>query len=398
MRFAIETTTTRGPLTGIGHYVHRLTEALLPLLAPAETLVGFDGLWCQTIDAQSLAAMERRNSAMSDDAGRDLSRVKYNAFLSARSVPPVRLALRLLKQAAFHLGESKFDTFHAVQMIPPGPFRKPVLPVIHDLSHIRFPQAHPSERVRWLNRRLKLVLNEAPFIQTVSRFSKQEIISLLGIPAERIQVAYPGIAAALLAAPSGRLETSACLDQYGVTAQGYFLMVSTREPRKNFKTTTEAYAGLPAATRERFPLLWIGHRGWGDLDLSPAVGRAIASGEIRQTGYLPDSAVRILYQNTRLFMMSSIYEGFGMPVTEALACGAPTVVSDIPVFREVAGVFARFVDALDVDGWRGAMLDAVEVAPPLQSAEVARWLMQFTWQRNASQTIDLYRRLAGRRY
>lgn len=395
MRFAIETTTTRGPLTGIGQYVHRLTEAILPQLAPGEELLGFDGLSCSPITSASVEARQAQNDAISETGGAGGGRrTAHAAYLSLRGAAPVRRAARMLKQIAYQASERKFDVFHAVQIIPPGPFRKAVLPVIHDLSHIRFPESHPAERVRWLEKRLKLSLERVPFIQTVSQFSKREIVDLLGIDPARIHVSYPGTAPSMSPAPTSD-EAIRRMKRYGVKTDQYFLMVSTREPRKNFKTATEAYARLPAPVRQRFPLLWIGHRGWGDLDLSAAVEGLINQGQIRIAGYVPDRDLPDLFRHSRLFILSSRYEGFGMPITEALTCGARIAVSDIPVFREVAGRFASYVDPLDIDGWRDIMKEAADGRDerPDPSA-LTSWLKRYTWSANASQTLGLYRRLA----
>jgi alpha-1,3-rhamnosyl/mannosyltransferase len=376
-----------------------LTDAILPLLNPGEELIAFNGLSFRPIDLASINRAESQNASMSDDChDGSLARIKYQAFLSLRRTAPARFAFRYLKEKAFQANEQKFDVFHAVQMIPPGRTSKPVLPVIHDLSHIRFPDAHPPERVRWLLKRLTPAIDGVPFIQTVSQFSKREIVDLLGVPQARIHVAYPGISPWMSAARSTE-DQSVDLAKYGVTSRRYFLMVSTREPRKNSKTSTDAYASLPDDIKRAFPLLWIGHRGWGDLDLSPAVERAIEQGQILIPGYVPDSDIAGLYRHTILFMMSSVYEGFGMPVTEALACGAPVAISDIPVFHEIAGKFARYVDALDVDGWRAAMLEAIDGEPTrFQPEALVAWLSQYSWSGNAKRTLELYRRLANQNY
>ena len=184
-----------------------------------------------------------------------------------------------------------------------------------------------------------------------------------------------------------------CLTRYDVASRKYLLMVGTREPRKNFKTVAEAYTALPAELREQFPLLWVGPSGWGDLSLSPAIERATEVGQIRIVGYVPDFELAALYRNTTLFLMPSIYEGFGMPVIEALACGARVTLSKIPVFEEIAGSYARYVDPMDVQGWRKAIEEAIDEGLQWRGRDCPPDLTRFSWRASAAATLDLYRRL-----
>jgi alpha-1,3-rhamnosyl/mannosyltransferase len=299
--------------------------------------------------------------------------------------------LRGIKTAAFRLCEKHFDVFHATQYAPPGPTSKPFLPLFHDLSHIRYPDAHPADRVRWLEHHLPYAA-QAEFIQTVSEFTKSEVQSLLGVDAARISVAYPGIAGEFNPEPS--VIDDGVLKQYALTAGRFFLCVATREPRKNFRTIAEAYAKLPRAVQARCPMVWSGQAGWGDLDFSPSAKRLIDGGQIRPLGYIADGALAALYRQTTLFLMPSVYEGFGLPLTEALSCRSPVAASDIPVFREVAGRFARFVEPLDADGWAEVMLQALEPTSRPDIAAIDHWLSRYSWHTNATDTLALYRKLA----
>ena len=172
--------------------------------------------------------------------------------------------------------------------------------------------------MEWLEKQLQLLV-EVPHVQTISEFSKSEIVAVLGIPPERIHVAYPAPGAFFR---PDREADDECLAKYKVKSLKYFLVSATREPRKNFRTVAEAYTALAPALRAEFPLLWVGPSGWGDLSLAPAVERAREMEEIQIIGYIPNRDLAALYRNTALFVMPSIYEGFGMPVIEALACGA----------------------------------------------------------------------------
>ncbi len=394
MRVAIDTRSLLWQFTGIGQFVHRLTSAMLPLLAADEQLLSFKGWRVEPLDREFLARAELRNSgSVPQGLTPSFRHVAHNGFAVLREKYAVRKAARALHAGFFRLAEPRFDIFHAANYVPPGVSHKPVLPVIYDLSHLRFPQAHPTERIEWLEERLTS-LAAAPYVQTISQFSKSEIVSLLGVAAERITVTYPAPDVHFRPEPDA---DDARLAKFDVEPFRYLLAVSTREPRKIFKTVAEAYAALPAATQARYPLLWVGPTGWGDIALSPAVERAKHLGRICLVGYVSDRDLAALYRNTTLFVMPSVYEGFGMPVVEAMACGARVALSRIPVFEEVAGGAARYVDAMDVEGWRNAIVEAIDAAPQRPRHGPPPDLTRFSWRASAATTLDLYRRLAGER-
>ena len=391
MRVAIDTRSLRPPLAGIGHFTHRLAEAMLPLLSSDETLLAFNGWALELLDRQFLdrvAAANSGNGSMSARrAARQAGRRLYDAL---RPIAPVRKGVRAVQAHCFRRNEPRFDVFHAINYVTPAKIRRPVLPFIHDLSHIRHPKMHPRDRVEWLREQLALVA-DAPLVQTNSQFSKGEITAVLGIPADRIHVTYAAPGADFRRDPDG---DEGWLAKNALTARRYILAVGTREPRKNFKSVAEAYVGMPEKLRAQFPLVWCGPAGWGDLSLSPSAARAKGVGQIRIVGYVPDRELAALYRNCTLFVMASVYEGFGMPVVEAMACGARLAVSKIPIFQEIVGDSARYVEPLDVEEWRRAIADAIDeasVPPGVQMRQPD--LTRFSWQSSAATTLDLYRQL-----
>ncbi len=388
MRVAIDTRSLLWSFTGVGHLVHRLTSAMLPLLAADERLLSFNGWRIEPLDREFLARVAMRNSDPgAQGAISSFRHVANNGYAALRENYAVRKAARALHAGFFRLAEPRFDIFHAANYVPPGVAHKPVLPVIYDLSHLRFPQAHPTERIEWLEKRLTS-LAAAPYVQTISQFSKREIVSLLGVAADRITVTYP--APDVYFRPDADAD-DARLAKFDVKPFQYLLAVGTREPRKNLKTVAEAYAALPAATQARFPVLWVGPSGWGDISLSPAGERAKQLGRIGLVGYVSNRDLAALYRNTTLFVMSSVYEGFGMPVVEAMACGARVALSKIPVFEEVAGGSARYVDPMDVVGWRDAIEEAIHEGPQWPRRGAPPHLTRFSWRASAAATLDLYR-------
>jgi alpha-1,3-rhamnosyl/mannosyltransferase len=391
MRVAIDTRSLRPPLAGIGHFTHRLTEAMLPLLSDGETLLAFNGLSLQSLDRRFLSYVESANSG-TESLGwrRAAAQVAGKLYDTLRPTAPVRKVFRAAQARRFRGSESRFDVFHAVNYVPPGRFRRPVLPFIHDLSHVRHPLMHPKDRVEWLEKQLALVA-EAPLLQTNSLFSKREITAVLGIAADRVHVTYAAAGTEFRVARDG---DESWLAKHNLVAARYILAVGTREPRKNFKSVAEAYVGLPENIRARVPLIWCGPPGWGELSLSSSATKVRDGGQIRMVGYVPDRELAALYRNCTLFVMASVYEGFGMPVVEAMACGARIALSKIPVFEEVAGDYARYVEPLDVEEWRRAIGDAIEEACDGRSIQMRQPdLTRFSWQSSAATTLDLYRQL-----
>jgi glycosyltransferase involved in cell wall biosynthesis len=391
MRVAVDTRALRPSLAGIGHFTYRLTEAMLPLLSSDETLLAFNGWALELLDRRFLDRIAAANSGTGSIGSQRLvgqaGRKLYNAL---RPVAAVRKGVRAVQAHRFRRNEQRFDVFHAMNYVPPGQIGRPVLPFIHDLSHIRHPNMHPRDRVEWLQERLAFVA-DAPLVQTNSQFSKSEITAVLGIPAQRIHVTYAAPGADFRRAPDG---DDAWLTKRGLTARRFILAVGTREPRKNFTSVAEAYAGLPENLRAQFPLVWCGPAGWGELSLSPSAARAKDAGQIRIVGYVPDRELAALYRNCTLFVMASVYEGFGMPVVEAMACGARIALSRIPVFEEIAGDYARYVEPLDVEDWRRAIRQAVEQARDSSDRQSRQPdLARFSWQSSAAVTLDLYRQL-----
>jgi glycosyltransferase involved in cell wall biosynthesis len=393
MRVAIDTRSLRPPLAGIGHFTQRLMDAMLPLLSGGEELLAFGGWKTEALDRGFLGRIEARDARRgAEDSLQSARSAAGKAYVVLRQIGPVRRSVRAVQARCFHRAEKHFDVFHALNYVPPGAFGKPVLPFIHDLSHLRHPTMHPKERVEWLEAQLTSIAG-VPYVQTNSRFSKGEISAVLGVPSDRIYVTY--------AAPGAQFHRARAGDEpylagHGLAAGRYFLAVGTREPRKNFRTVAEAYTALPPALQERFPLIWAGPPGWGDLRLSAAAERAKDMGRIRVAGYVSDRGLAALYRNSALFVMASIYEGFGMPVVEAMACGARMALSKIPVFEEIAARCARYVETMDVEGWRQAFQDATDggseaIGAPAGPSDLAR----FSWLTSATTTLDLYRRLSS---
>jgi glycosyltransferase involved in cell wall biosynthesis len=380
MRVCLETSAIRPPMTGIGYYVLLLAQHLANEASDIE-FFSFDSVAVRPMTPASLAVHGKEAT--------NVGGLMTKAVALARKSNTARLIYRQVRAHRFRRALSAFDLFHALNFVPPMETTSPVLPLVHDLSFQRLPHTHPAERVAFLRERLKTI-NSYPFINTLSRFSASEIADVYGYPIERIGVTHPGVNERMYREPEPKALAEVAA--MGLHDRSFFLTVGTVEPRKNHKVLVEAYVGMPAAFRRRFPLVIVGASGWGSLQVS-GQEELVRDGSIRFLGYAAEDVVHALYARARALLFPTLYEGFGIPVAEAMACGLQPVVSDIPVMHEVAGEAGIFVDPQDPLAWRALLVEIAEARDRLQPRER---LMQraghFTWQSTAKKTVELYRR------
>lgn len=264
----------------------------------------------------------------------------------------------------------------------------PILPVVYDLSFIRFPNSHPKDRIREMEKLPKL-LSSTKFIHTISEFSKREIIDVFGCSPNSIFVAPP--AASEIYRPLGEEVTQHDIRKYDLATHRYLLTVGTLEPRKNLRTIIAAYARLTASERSKTPLVVVGHKGWGNLQLPTETDRLFQEGSLRFLGAVSDDELRSLYEGALGLLFPSVYEGFGMPVVEALACGARVVHAANSAMEEASGGLAIHVEANDVVQWTNAILDLIEDENVAEGRDARlRQASAFNWGASATIVADVY--------
>ncbi|MCA8154891.1 glycosyltransferase family 4 protein [Burkholderia contaminans] len=263
---------------------------------------------------------------------------------------------------------------------------------VHDLSVFKFPETHPIARVKQFERDFESTLKRTTHIITDSEATRKEVSDYFGWPLEDITAVRLGV-------PEGfrrysRDELVSPLQAYGLVPNRYSLCISTLEPRKRIDRLLCAYANLPVAIRSRYPLVLGGGSGWLSDALMEQIRVGESAGWLRYLGYVPEKILPALYAGARSFIYPSMYEGFGLPVLEALASGVPTLTSNCSSLPEVANGAAWLVETdneeelcagiakiLIDDGWRDAAVT--------RGLEVARGS---TWSACARDTFDVYRR------
>jgi glycosyltransferase involved in cell wall biosynthesis len=257
------------------------------------------------------------------------------------------------------------DLLHCPTQRAPARRRSPVVVTVHDLATLRLPDAFNRWTRTYSRALLPRVVRAANHVIAVSEFTASELGSVLGLEAAKITVVPNGVGA-----PFGPDGDSASGD--------YVLAVATIEPRKNLNRLAEAFASLGPRVPE---LRLVGPKGWGRVDLDQRV---------RQLGVVPDHELARLYRGARCFAYIPLYEGFGLPVLEAMASGAPVVASDIPPLREVAGPAAVYVDPFSPDDIARGLREAEQRRDELVEAGRER-AAAFSWKRTAEETLEVYR-------
>lgn len=234
------------------------------------------------------------------------------------------------------------------------PTRIAALVTVHDLVYVFHPQTMELRNYLAMHALLRPSLQRAQHISADSRATAADLETVLRVPGRKISVLYPGVGSAFRPRDPG-----AALGRVGQLfglSGPYVLTVATVEPRKNLITLVRAMAAMPEQVRRRWPLVIAGSKGWKNSSLYAAAAPLVEEGTVRFLGYVSDPDLPWLYAGATLFLYPSLYEGFGIPVVEAMACGVPVVTSDIPVCREIAGDSAVYLAPTDVEGWAEAIV------------------------------------------
>lgn len=255
----------------------------------------------------------------------------------------------------------------------------PRVMAIMDLSYIAYPKLFLAKDLRQLTTWTAWGVRRARAILTISRFSKNAIIKQYGVPQERVVVTYPGF------------TMPKQISTQPNHTEDYILSVGTLQPRKNFNRLIEAFSRIA----DRYPtltLLIAGKKGWLYEDILDAPKKYGVESRVKFLEFIPDSDLPALYKNARLFALPSLYEGFGLPVLEAMSYGCPVVVSNGSSLPEIAGEAGFYVDPERVESIQDGLVQALEEkgdAAKKRKARASAQVKKFTWEQAARQTLDV---------
>jgi len=258
---------------------------------------------------------------------------------------------------------------------------------IHDLGYLHFPRAHRLLDRLYLDLSTRFNARAAAHIIADSQATKRDLVERYGVEPSKISVIYPGYDEEAFQPVREREAIEAVKTRYGI-AGDYILFVGTIQPRKNLVRLMEAFSLLKRQAAD-LQLVIAGKKGW----LYEAVFRRVEElgleGQVVFTGYVAEEDLPALFSGARLFVFPSLYEGFGLPVLEAMACGTPVVCSNASSLPEVAGDAALLFDPLDVEGMAAAM-ERILGDERLRTELVERGLKRargFSWEKCAQETL-----------
>ena len=368
------------PLTGIGRYAFELASGLRQ--HPDMASVRYFGLarWADWAALQS-----------ADGAAPSAPSLRSRIASNRAAVQVYRLLMPTLQHLRLRR-ETRSTIYHAPNYFVP-PFPGPTVATVHDLSHHIYPQFHPPARISYMRRALPVSLRRTSHVITVSESARQDLIEHFGYPAERITAIHLGANPAFR--PHSAAELAPLLARLGLPAQGYSLYVGTIEPRKNLDRLLAAYEALPPALRTQYPLVMAGGAGWRCEATLARMARAASAGWLHYLRYIPQADLPALYAGARVFAYPSLYEGFGLPVLEAMASGTAVITATVSSLPEVVGSAALLIDPEDTAALSAALLHALQDDAWHQQASAAGLARAatFSWKTCVDRTVQVYQQL-----
>lgn len=370
VRIGIDYTSAARQRAGIGRYTRELVRALLSLES-----------------AHQYTIFAAAGGLKDDDWKRGVQRQGAHVHpLPLSDDWLARLWHRLRLPIPVEVVTGPLDVFYSPDFtLPPTMRVTKTLLTVHDLSFVHHPDAFVPSLRHYLERIVPRSIHQADRVLTDSAHTRSDLITLFDVSPEDVTVIYPGVDSRFQPEPEPG-ERERLRERYGIADEPYILTVGTLQPRKNYVRLIEGFVQFQQDANTRAQLLIAGGRGWLYDEI---VAEASRHDSVRLLGFVEDEDLPALYRGSTVFALTSLYEGFGLPVLEAMACGVPVVCSNTSSLPEVAGKGALLVNPLNPDELTEA-LARVLADEGLRDRMVGRGLAQatnFTWAESAGQLL-----------
>lgn len=371
--------------SGIGYYQKYIIETLLRMYPENKV---------------SLDCMSVRNNDDKYDKLDELARSSTNCHINICTKLPYSLyrIICLLVPIPFkYFFKEEADISHFFNYyLPPGLKGKKIV-TIYDMVIKEFPQTMKFQTKLMLNLNLKHAINKADCIITISEFSKREIMRYYNVKSDKIKVVYCGISKERFKKDFNKEIVGQVLNKYQID-KDYFLYLGTLEPRKNIENLVRAYYEFLYKYKEdvKVPLLILaGGKGWSYQSIYDLVEELKIGEWVKFTGYVGDQDAPVLMSNALAFCYPSLYEGFGMPPLEAMACGTPVITSNVASLPEVVGDAAIYVNPYSIESIENALSNMYS------NENERKRLVQlgyervelFSWEKSCEKLISIYHSL-----
>ncbi|MBF0590462.1 MAG: glycosyltransferase family 4 protein [Nitrospirae bacterium] len=364
--------------TGIGFYIHNIIKELVRL-APENAYYLYDTLAKERL--HTIVRVDRRLSAL--ERFSRISSVQFPYMTAAR----VALFLSSLTTGGNRLSLNNTDVFWGTNCR--GIYKKHMRTVvtIHDMAHEYFPEAVHPDVLSYIKRYMAEAASNAHTLIAVSENTRMDIMKFLKVDPSRIKVVHEGVSDEFRIIQDPDLLNT-IKDRYNLP-DNFIFALGTIQPRKNIPRLLEAFALLCDNPSFKHWLVISGAYGWKNKTVYSSIANLRITNRVRFTGYVAQGDLPGIYNLADVFVYPSLYEGFGLPVLEAMACGVPVVTSKVSSIPEVAGNCALMVDPTKVDDIAmaiEAILSDNELRQSL-STQAPQQARKFTWQRCATETL-----------
>lgn len=327
------------------------------------------------------------------------NRIRPSIKSNVKSIKSFVIAKPLLKKIArkllltsSKLFAPKFDLYWSPNFIPlDGIKASKIVTTVHDFSFLVYPQWHPKERLDYMNTYFFKNVQRSDWIITGSEFSKNEIVEYLKYDKDKITVIYHGVDQELYKVYDSTVlyETKLKFD----LTDSFLLFVGSIEPRKNLLSLLKAYHLLSETTKNTYPLILVGFKGWENKEIMKEIEKE--KEHVRYLGYLSDEELVHVYNLATLFIYPSLYEGFGIPPLEAMACGTAVVSSNAASLPEACGDSALYIDPLDIGDITQKiefLLNDKSKMEELVLKGLSR-VREFTWEKSAKKHLEVFEKV-----